>query len=384
MPTYPRPRFQVWLLDPSGRPVALIPQAAIGSLVYSRNTASGQLGNFAMSIAPRFDVKAGIGWLVSIWMSPLPELALRHEGVYLIEERTTYGWAAYSQWSGDHINKLLAFRIVAFDRGESGADKTGPADNVMKAYVRENAGDVATAGGGLSIAKARDFNTYFPFVVEGDYGLGPTVTKEAGRASLLDTVQQIQKAAAESEPSPTWMMWQIEPTGWGDSFGVEFRTWVGQRVHRGLNSAAPLVLSQDNCLTRLTRQVNHSRALTHALVGGQGTGSARTDTEVENTRLAVHAPWWRREGYVDAGQTTDSPTMQEKGYRLLRERRPGDSFTATLRPHPTMAYGLNLDIGVRVVADARPLQDVIIEGATIKSDGRGVSVDMKMETTLDE
>lgn len=369
MAFYPRGIFQVWLCDPYGLRLALLPQASIGKLNYSRTNPTQQVGQFSLSVPARYDDMADFGYLVDIWRAPLPGMVPRHESTYLLEDRSRTG--RERTWQGEHINKMLKARIVNADRGETGADKTGPADNVAKAYVREGMGSAA--------GTTRDLGSAIPFTVETDYSLGPTITKEAGRANLLDTVQQIQRAAMEQQPSPAWLMWEITPTGHDLQFALEFRTWVNWRTYRGMASAAPLVLSEYNCLSQVTRERVYSRSYTTVIVGAQGTGNARTEAEIENTRYPSRPGWWRREAFVDAGQTTDAATMQEKGYRKLREGLPVDRISATLRPHPAIAYGLNLDLGdMVVIQDDQPF-DVRVESVVVSADAHSEKVAIKLE-----
>lgn len=372
---YPRGVYQVWLCDPYGRRLALIPQACLSHLAYSRLNPIQQVGQFAVNVPKRFNDLADIGYLVEIWRAPFAGIACRHEASYILEARVSNPHGRWT-WTGEHINKLLRFRIINADRTSAGADKTGPADNLMKQYIREAMGTAATtlrqltATGGIA------------FQVEADYSLGPVITKEAGRANLLDTVQQIQKAAAEQEPTPTWIMWEVSPIGLDLEFALEFRTWLHYRTHRGMSSAAPLILSETNCLSDIRREQDHGKSVNVVIVGGEGTGVTRTETELENRRLPSRPAWWRREAFVDAGQTSDEPTMQEKGYRKLREGMPTDRITATLRPHPQYAYGLNLDLGDLVVAEVGIPVDVRVEAVAITVDGRNERVDIKLEGDL--
>lgn len=372
---YPRGRFQVWLCDPTGRRVALVPQASITSLSYSVQNPTQQTGQLTVNVPRRYDELAVMGAFIEIWRSPLPGLAPRHEGTYILESRSYLPFGR-RVWSGDHANKLLKFRMVDADRGEARADKTGPADNLIKQYTREN-------GGTAVLAAARDFNQSFPFYVEADYGLAPVVTKEAGRANLLDTVQQLQKASQEQEPSPRWLMWEVTPIGLDLQFALELRTWVDYRRNMGTWSSSPMILDEHNCLADVRREEDYRNVLTHVVVGGQGTGASRTEKTVEDTRQGPHATWWRREGYVDGGQTTDGPTMQEKGYRKLREGQPLDRFTARLRPHPSFAYGLTFFVGDLLGVRVGRLWNVRIEGVTVTSDGHNEQVDVKMEVAAD-
>ena len=370
MTLYPRGVYHVWLCNSTGRRLALVRDWT--TLTYARSHPLSALGQMSLKCGPRYDRIADIASLLEVWRAPMPGMAMRHEGTFIVE-KVEMAWGERT-WAGDCVDKLLKFRIVDAVKDSPGANKSGPADNVAKAYVREGLSSLAAD-------PARDFNQWFPFRVQPDYALAPSVSKDAARAYVLDTLQALAKSVAEDDVTPTWLSFEVAVTDHDTQFGVEFRTATRYRgLDRGLSSSSPLVLSEVNALAKVKRERDHSREVTRVIVGGAGGRAQRYTTTVRDDRRQDKAPWWRREAFADAGETTALAELEAKGQSKLREGRPIDRFTATLRPHPSIAYGINLDYGDLVGVEAYGRYWTCrVEGVTVTASPSDEKVDLRLE-----
>jgi hypothetical protein len=367
---YPRGQVHFWLCDPMGRRLRLM--SRIRSYTYSRVNPVSSVGSFTLNCGSEYDDLAEIASIVEVWRSPLPGMVPRHEGSYILE-KFTYASSGQRSLGGDHVNKLLKFRIVDAYKETAEADKSGPADDIARAYVREQVGALVSD-------PDRDFNNWFPFEVEPNYSLGPTLTKEASRAYVLDTVQSLVKAAAEHETEPTYLGWEVANKGHDLQFALQFRMWADYRgLDRSLSSVSPLILSLHNCLTKIERERDHGREMTRMVVGGGGSGANRTTVTVRDANRESLAPWWRREGWTDGGEEIVTAVLEGKGGRKLRDGRPVDKFKASLRPHPSIAYGVNLDQGDKVGVEFGRLWDARVESVTVSGDANNENIDLKLE-----
>jgi hypothetical protein len=131
---------------------------------------------------------------------------------------------------GSDWMELLKRRVVAYPRDSGQADKTGLADDVVKAYVRENLS--AEAG------QDRSLDAY-GFSVQADTGMGSSVTTSHAWANLLQAIQDICDDATDlSEQTFFW----IEHTG---KNGLQFRTNVGYQRKDHTSLGAALFTSAD-------------------------------------------------------------------------------------------------------------------------------------------
>lgn len=370
MRRFPRGVYEIWLCNSYGARAA--PLWPVRSLTYSVGDPVQQVGQLTVKVSAKWWQQANIASLVEVWRSPMPGVWPRHEGTFILEtvEQDRDGLTL----GGSHTTKLLDFRIVDADKDSAGANKTGAADDLIKQFGREQLAALAGSG--------RDFNAWFPFAVEPDYGLGPTVSKEASRAGLLDTAQGLVKAASEHDNYPAWVSFEVANTGHDLQFGVVLRTHYDYRgVDRGLTSISPLVLSDGNALGGVKRLQDHTREKTVALVGGAGSGANRTKVTVTDAVRAGAAPWWRREVWLDGGsEETATAVLKEKGERKLRDGRPIDRFTAALLPHPVIMYGVNLAWGDKVGVEAfGRIWNSRITGVSVSASERDEKIDLKLE-----
>lgn len=105
------------------------------------------------------------------------------------------------------------------------------------------------------------------------------------------------------------------------------------------------------------------------VVAGGGTGTGRVFDIEQNT--ASITTWGRAEGFVDARDTTDVPTLQQRGQAALAQLQEQSAFSITLGSNTTMTYGLDYDLGDKVSA--------VVDGVTIQDTIQQVTVDLSAD-----
>ncbi len=244
-------------------------------------------------------------------------------------------------------NHLLKRRVVAYADGTAQTNKTGYADDVMKAIVRENFG----AGAG----SLRPISTAY-FAVDADNGVGmnhgPTITKEFAWQPVFDVLKDIGDSSMAAG-SPVYF--DVVATQGGL---LTFRTFL---EYIGINRSP-----KDNSLGKgLTRFVaSHKRA-------NVGESTYISDwSEAANTAYALAqgygntkiwlsgglaysdaAPFRRYEVAEDVGQTTNLLGLSDAINRILSAHRQKDTFELSLIPSPNNVFGRDWDWGDQITVE---------------------------------
>lgn len=227
---------------------------------------------------------------------------------------------------------LLTTRVVEAAAGTSGSDKIAAADNMMKAYVRENLGASASSG--------RTLSTYL--TVDADFTAGPTVEISAAYDVVLPVLQDLGKAAAQKD---TPVYFDLVPEG----SRFAFRTWANVR---GQDRSNDLVLSEEaGTLLDPYFEIDSRDEKTYVYVNAHG-----AYIPMEDTNRSGASPFARREELVSGGNYTSSGQRQDAGRRRLREKRPRQSFGGKIvdipprGKKPGCQYGIHWDLGDQVGA----------------------------------
>jgi hypothetical protein len=253
---------------------------------------------------------------------------------------------------------LLAGRIVAYAAGSAQTVKQGPADDVMKAIVRENLGDLAPAGRSLGAWLA----------VEPNSGLGHPVHKTFPRRNVLRVLQELATASAQAgQPLAFDLTW--EP-GWGVGARgrLVFRTYLGRRgVDRRRGAGQPLLLSAaGGTLEGAARRADHSDEATVVYCAGQGREDERLIVAVSDDERLAASPWNRRELYVDARYLATEDGLATEADGALWRRRPVQQFVGAVRDTASVRYGRDWNWGDAPEAE--------VDGAGVPVRVAGVSV----------
>lgn len=229
---------------------------------------------------------------------------------------------------------LLATRIIASADGSSGANKSGPADNVMKTYVNEAIGSAAAGGRAKNIDGA--------FNVEISASQGPSVVIAAARKELLTVLQDIH-AATRTLGDPVYF--DIENPNVTDWM---FRTFIKTRG-RDLTSQVK-VSEEAGTLANPGLTQDWRDEVTRLYLGAGGKASNRYVAEMADSVREALSIFNRREAFVDATNFTTSGQISEKGRAELWKKRPIRRFSGDLIDAPTNRFGIHWNFGDRITA----------------------------------
>lgn len=239
--------------------------------------------------------------------------------------------------AGHDGNGLINRRIAAYDAGSAEVDKTNdPADNMMKAIMRENFGSLATD-------TARRITAYL--TIQPDTTLGPNVSKAFSRRKLLPVLKEIAQTA---EQNGTFIAFDVVAVG----SVFEFRTYPFQRGddHRQ-GHGSPIVLSEtDGALTDVRRGYLHSDELTFVYAGGLGQEAARAIGTAQDTARLAASPLNRIEGFLDGRQTDNTAILADEAEAELFAHRPVRSFSASVNDTKQIKYGRDYKFGDSLTA----------------------------------
>ena len=89
-----------------------------------------------------------------------------------------------------------------------------------------------------------------------------------------------------------------------------------------------------------------------AYSGGEGEGSDRVVSELEDTTRTASSPYNRREVWVDARNTTSTAEREDRGYQALEKHRPVRTLTGNLVDTRGFRFGIHYGFGDLVTATA--------------------------------
>ena len=233
---------------------------------------------------------------------------------------------------------LLAGRIVAYPAGSAQAEKTGPADDLIKQVVRENLGALAGA--------ERDLSAHLD--VAGDVGLGATVRKTMPRRNVLLVCQELARASAQAGVPLFFDVVWVAATR-----RLELRTYVGMRGadHRA-ETSAPVVLSPEfGTLREAARSFDHRNEATVVYCAGRGRGDERVIVSVADDARRLATPFNRREVFVDARYLALAESVATEADATLWRRRPVQELSGAFADTATWRYGRDWGWGDLLAAE---------------------------------
>lgn len=228
-------------------------------------------------------------------------------------------------------------RMVSAYAGSAAALKTGAADDVMKAIVREQAGTLASDA-------ARNLAPYL--TVAPNISQGPTVSRAFAWRAVLDVLKDLADDAAQQGYYLTYDI--ISP----DSQGYEFRTYTQQRgVDRRSGTNSPVIVSPEfGTLGESQLVEDWTDEITYALIGGAGEGTARVLGEYVDTTRVGASPFGRRETFRDYTQTADPTVLTGLARGVVRGGRARTLFTGKILDTPDCHYGVHWSWGDYITA----------------------------------
>lgn len=284
--------------------------------------------------------------LPTTWLVRKPERTLAESG----EKRI--GVTAFDP------RDLLRRRIVPV---VSQATKTGPADDLMKAIVREqfvSASDTARNLGSL-------------FSVAADTSDAPGITVEFANRVVLDVLRDI---AAVSAAAGTYLAFDVVPIG--SSF--EFRTYTDVW---GTDRRSSILLSAEmGTLANVSVSNDWTEEVTAVYASGRGEGTAALTAVAADAVRIARSPFGRIESYLNASNATTVAALQSAVNAELQAGRPREQFSARLVEQPGTRYGVDLYLGDLVTVEHEGTRyDCRVEPVRIVLDEDGSeSVDIQL------
>lgn len=271
---------------------------------------------------------------------------------------------------GQHINKVLEWRTVAYAAGTSQAKKNAAADDAIKEVVNENHSSGAPSGRALPAAN---------FTEAADTSDAQTIDKSFARKNVLRVCREFADASREKG---TELYFGLVPDG---DASLVFTTRTGQwGIDRTVTlGERPLLFSKNRAnLIEATLNQNYTNEANGIYAGGQGEGAGREIVFIGNTD--ANTAELRKEKFADARSEETVAGVQTKAESVLTESRPILNFTGNLLSVPGSLYQVDWNIGDRVTADHAGLQfDCLIRSISVGVDGDGrETVSARAEASL--
>lgn len=261
-------------------------------------------------------------------------------------------------------NYLLSARGIAYQVRSAFSTKSGPADNLIKAYVSENLGSSATDTARIITG----------FTVQANTGQGASVDAVMGwRDNLLVVAQELAEA---SIIAGTYIAFDCVYQGAG---AWDLRTYAGQRGtdRRITNSSFGFLLGTAyGNVTDVEYVTDWSDTVTAAYGLGTGAGSRRkVQTALDAARIA-ESPYGRREAYVDAANATTNNQVLQAARAAVRAGRPRQSFKARIVETPVSRFGIDWNWGDYVTVTALGVTiDARIDAIAVRVQQGGEDID---------
>ena len=239
---------------------------------------------------------------------------------------------------GEDSIGLLDRRVIAFTAGSSQSTKTAPADDILKAIVRENMGSLAPL---TEAGRPRAFPPAH-FEVTGDFGAAPEVTRSFAWRNVLDVLVEI---AETSRDLGTPLYFDVVPTGPGTfAFNTYINLLGADRTAR--TGDRPVIFSRENgnigspFLREDYRDVHN-----YVWGGGQGQGSDRTIDPEKDLLSIGRSIWGKREVFMDAREESTTQGVANKAFERLQKDRARLIFRGELLDTPQSTYGIDWAYG---------------------------------------
>ena len=271
---------------------------------------------------------------------------------------------------------ILARRIVGYKRTTSYADKTletganGTADDLIKAYARENFGTLATD-------TDRDLSTYL--TIDADTSEGYSTEKEAAYMNVLEVIDDLAENSANNDIN---IYYDVV------NYGSKFRLFtkidrLGVDRTRGSNS--PVIFSTElGNITDVKLETDYSDEKNFCYVGGENQDALRLIEEVSDITRIAKSPYNRAEVFHDARELGVPSVLQEEGSTRLEQHRPKIKVSARTVDTNLYRFGKDYDYGDTVtVSVAKSEFTCHVTSVTIKVTGGKEDIDIRLEGEQD-
>lgn len=252
-------------------------------------------------------------------------------------------------WSltGHDTIGILARYLVAYTKETDYAEKTiefglsDYADNLMKAFLRENIG-------GDAFDISRDLSTYIE--IEGDTSLGAVSEKEAAFQTLDKVCTDL---ANQSETGGVPLYYDVVPKGeklffqtFPNQLGTD-RTTIQRNIKFDLLS---------NTLRDATLTWDWSNEVTVGYIGGDGEGAAKLITTLTNDVAIEESPFSRVEKFFDEGDISDEGLLTIVGQADMLKSRAKLLLSGSVVDTPQQRFGRDYFFGDKVILSVDKFQ----------------------------
>lgn len=243
---------------------------------------------------------------------------------------------------GRDYKDLIHRREVLYFSGSAGDIKVGPADDIMKAYVRENAGSLATVVNG----RLRDGVTS-GLSVAPDNSLALAWNGTASWKNLLDIVQQIAQHGS--------IDWDVVRTGATTFQFITYWPRLGTDRTVGNQTIFAPELGNMSLPFSVLSRVEEANDI---IVLGPGEGNARTFIEVLDVTPANVSPWNRVERSQDARNSTTTAQMNDVGQTQRNALKATRQISFQVIQSLATVYGRDYRLGDLIIARYKGIQEI--------------------------
>jgi Siphovirus ReqiPepy6 Gp37-like protein len=302
-------------------------------------------------------------------LSPSSSVLVRSYFIEIIEEATDAQRRNALYLTCLDANALLRWRDIYAFADSPQATKTDCADNVMRAYVREN-----LAGGASPLDS--DY-----FSVEADQNAGPTLTVSNAWANLLQTLQSISDesdgANSGAGPRVYFQVADVQP-----SANYQFKcSTVCLGTDRSAGSGQQLSIGLDfGNVTSLVRTRDASNEVNDVVATGAGQGASMQTGEYVGSG-ATRSLWsGKKANYSDTALATTA-LLNSAAAKRVSAGKPLDRIVATLVDAPGFRFGFDWGFGDKLtVVHRNAAYTGLVKAVAWNVDDHGhETVDAKLE-----
>lgn len=276
-------------------------------------------------------------------------------------------YTSYSRGLLDLINR----RSIRYFADTAGSDKgPAPVDDVIKEFVRENAGASAT------VANGRVVDGVFPgLAVAPDLSQGGSYSGAHAWRNLLDAIRDMGE--------PHNIDFDVVWLG-GASF--EFRTYYPQLgTDRREGTAVPMIFSTEfGNISNPSHTTSRTDEITSCLVLGPGEGPLR-DTLLVTAVSMTDSPWNLIEQDQNASGEDREAALIQIGNEVLHEKRAAVNFSFDPIQTRNGAYGKHYFLGDIVTCRFSDITaNVKIRAVNVNLGETGEAITLELEQPTDE
>jgi len=345
--------YEIWLTTDYGVRLALLDDI----LWFSASRDTGKIGFFEGQFRKAFDTDlVHPDYMIQVWRAPTGERLSLWRPYFIRKWRfETSGSEEYLSVSGPCVNDLLRRRIVAAYAGSSQSDKSGYADDMMKAIVTE-----AMSNSAAPVPEAGT-RAWPNLSVAVNLSAGPLLVESCSFDVLLTSsgggiLSDIAKAAREAG---TEVFFDVVPNVVAsNSISFQFRTYTGQP---GMDVSNRVVFDKEmGNFADPYLEYDFLNEENYIYAGGRGVGDDRNVQQVYDAGRYGVSCWNRCEGFADARDQEAANGVREAGRAALERGRPKVRVGGAPIDTEGARFGRDWDFGYRVRARYREMEFVSI------------------------